>query len=112
MFKNHTVFIHTVLSLFLTQCTFWLVYLTLPKMPPVIPLLNFQQGAARLVTLNYIWILPGIAIGLLAVDLLFVALTYRKQPFLVGTMMGFTSIINLLIFLITLRLIGVMIGWI
>lgn len=113
MFKNSTVFINTLISLFISQLIFWLVFLNLTKLPPVIPLW-FQQpwGQAQLAAKTMIWYLPGLAAGILAADLLITALIYRRQPFLVGIIMSICTISNLYLLIATLNILNRVFGWI
>ena len=113
MFKNKLVLLHTALSLFFTQSIFWLVFVNIDRLPPEIPLWYLQPwGTSQLASVGYIWLFPGLAITILAVNLIFTAITYRRQPFLVSVVMSASSIASGSILITTARLLSSLLGWI
>ena len=112
MFKNRIVLINTVVSLLLAQIIFWIVFISRDKLPPQLPLWLISGNSTKvLADMVYIWLLPGLAIGVIAVNLLFAALTYRRQPFLIGIIMALCGIANAVLLLDTIRTLGNVLGW-
>lgn len=113
MFKNRVVFWHILVSLFITQSIFWLIFLNFNQLSPVIPLW-FQQplGEAQLASKEMIWILPGLAAGFLAIDLATVAFLHRRQPFLVNIVMTISTMGSVYLLLATLNILNRVLGWI
>ena len=112
MFKNNIVLIYTVIALFLTQTSFWLIFVNFDQLPPIIPLWNLEIESGRVFApVEYIWLLPGLSITILAIHLLFTALTHKRQPFLVGFVMAMTAITSSFLFASTVVLLSRMLGW-
>ncbi|MCA9391732.1 hypothetical protein KC614_00820 [candidate division WWE3 bacterium] len=112
MFKNRIVLINTVVSLVIAQIIFWVVFLNADKLPPQVPLWFINNTPiAQLADKVYIWLLPGAAIGVVAINLFFALTTYKWQPFLIGIIMALCGIANAVLLLDTLRILGNVIGW-
>lgn len=112
MFKNNIVLIYSVAGLFLTQSSFWLIFVNFNQLPPIIPLWNLEGVSSRVfVPVQFIWLLPGLSISIIAIHLLFTALTHRRQPFLVGFVMAMTVVTSLFLFIATVVLLSRMLGW-
>lgn len=112
MFKQRIVLTYTVITLFITQCTFWLIFLNYDQLPPEVPLWNLMPwGSERLAVREMIWLLPGFSIGYLAINLIIAAIIQRFQPFLIGLVMASTAIFSGLILLGTINILGRLLGW-
>ncbi len=112
MFKQRSVLANTIIALFLSQLIFWLIFLNFKLIPPEVPLWHLQSwGESQLASKGMIWLLPGLSVGILAVDLLITTLIYRKQPFIVGIIMATSSIASVYLLLATINLLQRVLGW-
>ena len=112
MFKNRSVLFNTLFALFISQCIFWLIFLNFRTIPPSIPLWYQQPwGDSQLAPRNLIWLLPGLSIAILAIDLLVTIVLYRRQPFLVNIVMSVSSLSSVYLFIVTLHLLYKILGW-
>ncbi|NCS32661.1 hypothetical protein GW793_04195 [bacterium] len=113
MFKNKAVFYHTIASLLLGQSTFWLVFLHRNQLPPLIPLWFMKNNPQdMLASVTYIWLLPALSIGFLALYLVTTAFIYRRQPFIVNTIMSASTYGSVFLFVATVNILGKVLGWV
>ncbi|NTV30589.1 hypothetical protein HGA91_01230 [candidate division WWE3 bacterium] len=112
MFKNRGVFTNTLFALFISQCIFWLVFLNYRWIPTAIPLWFLQPwGEPQLASREWIWLLPGLSIGILSTDLIITALLYRRQPFLVNIIMSISSLSSLYLLFVIVHILNRIFGW-
>lgn len=113
MFANKSVLVQTVVSLFVGQCIFWLIFLNYDKLPPEVPMWFLQPwGVQQLAARELLWLFPGLAIGVLAVNLLLVVYLYRRQPFLVNIVMSTSTFGSIFILMITVNILNKVLGWV
>lgn len=94
------------------MCIFWLIFFYYRDIPLAVPLWFLQPwGEPQLAPQNWIWLLPGLSIGILAIDLVITALLYRRQPFLVNIIMSMSALSSVYLLLATLNTLNRIFGW-
>ncbi|PIZ45114.1 hypothetical protein CO180_04045 [candidate division WWE3 bacterium CG_4_9_14_3_um_filter_41_6] len=112
MFKNRTVVVHTIVSLLISQISFWLIFLHRTQLPPTIPLWFMQKESVDVLSdVTYIWLLPGLSVLFLALYLLITALIHRHQPYIVGITMAASTCGSLFLLIATLNILSKVLGW-
>ncbi len=112
MFKDRRVLLYTIAAIFISQLTFWLVFLYYDQLPPQIPLWNLSSCVeCTLASTANIWYLPGLSIGIVALHLLITLFINKTKPFMVNFVMGTTLPMSLFLLGATVRLLGLVLGW-
>ena len=65
-----------------------------------------------LASVTYIWLLPALSIGFLALYLVTTAFIYRRQPFIVNTIMSASTYGSVFLFVATVNILGKVLGWV
>lgn len=112
MFKNKNVVIHTIASLLIGQITFWLLFLHRNELPPIVPLWFMQKDSVLVMAqVHYVWLLPGLSIGFLAVYLIITVFIHRYQPYIVNVIMSASTLGALFFLCATIQILGRVLGW-
>ncbi|HEX9679642.1 MAG TPA: hypothetical protein VGA08_03410 [Candidatus Saccharimonadales bacterium] len=113
MLKDRTILSHTVLSLFLSQLAFWLIFASRDQLPPQVPLWYLRPwGELQLADQSLVWLLPGLVVGILAINLIITSFIHHRYRFLSHFLLTTTTVTSLFLLLATLNLLNRLLGWV
>ena len=105
MLKDRIVFTNILINLVVVQAAFWLIFLNLKRLPPVIPLFYiFNTPEQVLAPLNLYWLLPAVAAVSFALNLALAKLLYKKDEILSRLLLSVASAVSVLLLLAALQI--------
>lgn len=80
MLKDRLIQFACTLTILILQAALWPLVLKMKDLPPEVIFWYAQPAAQRLAPLSFLWLLPGLAVGLWIINLVIAQRLYRRFP--------------------------------
>lgn len=107
MFKNRYFSLNLILSLTLILTQAWVLVLNRQALPPRVPLWYSKPwGEEQLAFSWQLWLVPGLSVVFLIINLILANYFYRQERFLGKMIMAVNTVVSLLGALVILRIVS------
>lgn len=99
MLENRFFLFNITASLVFIQANFWLIFLNLKSLPPVVPLFYFEEwGEKQLAPQGNLWLLVVIPLTILMINTLLVKILLKKEKLVSQALILTSSLVSFLSF--------------